>query len=139
MSYLLDTNIVSEINRRTPNSGVLQWFDDTEETDLFISVITMGEICRGIEQIRRRNQMDDERRAARLEQALIALRNDYRGRFIPISEEIAEEWGRMCAVYPNHPVDNLLSATARVHDMTLVTRNIRDVEIHNISCLNPFV
>lgn len=139
MSYLLDTNIVSEINRRTPNSGVLQWFDDTEETDLFISVITMGEIRRGIEQIRRRNQMDDERRAARLEQALIALRNDYRGRFIPISEEIAEEWGRMCAVYPNHPVDNLLSATARVHDMTLVTRNIRDVEIHNISCLNPFV
>jgi predicted nucleic acid-binding protein len=139
MSYLLDTNIVSEINRRTPNSGVLQWFDDTEETDLFISVITMGEIRRGIEQIRRRNQMDDERRAARLEQALNALRNDYRGRFIPISEEIAEEWGRMCAVYPNHPVDNLLSATARVHDMTLVTRNIRDVEIHNISCLNPFV
>jgi hypothetical protein len=139
MSYLLDTNIVSEINRRTPNSGVLQWFDDTEETDLFMSVITMGEIRRGIEQIRRRNQMDDERRAARLEQALNALRNDYRGRFIPISEEIAEEWGRMCAVYPNHPVDNLLSATARVHDMTLVTRNIRDVEIHNISCLNPFV
>ena len=139
MSYLLDTNIVSEINRRTPNSGVLHWFDDTEETDLFISVITMGEIRRGIEQIRRRNQMDDERRAARLEQALNALRNDYRGRFIPISEEIAEEWGRMCAVYPNHPVDNLLSATARVHDMTLVTRNIRDVEIHNISCLNPFV
>jgi hypothetical protein len=139
MSYLLDTNIVSEINRRTPNSGVLQWFDDTEETDLFISVITMGEIRRGIEQIRRRNQMDDERRAARLEQALNALRNDYRGRFIPISEEIAEEWGRMCAVYPNHPVDNLLSATARVHDMTLVTRNIRDVEIHNISSLNPFV
>jgi toxin FitB len=139
MSYLLDTNIVSEINRRTPNSGVLQWFDDTEETDLFISVITMGEIRRGIEQIRRRNQMDDERRAARLEQALNALRNDYRGRFIPISEEIAEEWGRMCAVYPNHPVDNLLSATTRVHDMTLVTRNIRDVEIHNISCLNPFV
>jgi toxin FitB len=139
MSYLLDTNIVSEINRRTPNSGVLQWFDDTEETDLFISVITMGEIRRGIEQIRRRNQMDEERRAARLEQALNALRNDYRGRFIPISEEIAEEWGRMCAVYPNHPVDNLLSATARVHDMTLVTRNIRDVEIHNISCLNPFV
>jgi predicted nucleic acid-binding protein len=139
MSYLLDTNIVSEINRQTPNSGVLQWFDDTEETDLFISVITMGEIRRGIEQIRRRNQMDDERRAARLEQALNALRNDYRGRFIPISEEIAEEWGRMCAVYPNHPVDNLLSATARVHDMTLVTRNIRDVEIHNISCLNPFV
>ena len=139
MSYLLDTNIVSEINRRTPNSGVLQWFDDTEETDLFISVITMGEIRRGIEQIRRRNQMDDERRAARLEQALNALRNDYRGRFIPISKEIAEEWGRMCAVYPNHPVDNLLSATARVHDMTLVTRNIRDVEIHNISCLIPFV
>lgn len=139
MSYLLDTNIVSEINRRTPNSAVLQWFDDTEETDLFISVITMGEIRRGIEQIRRRNQMDDERRAARLEQALNALRNDYRGRFISISEEIAEEWGRMCAVYPNHPVDNLLSATARVHDMTLVTRNIRDVEIHNISCLNPFV
>ena len=139
MRYLLDTNIVSEINKRTPNPGVLQWFDDTEETDLFLSVITLGEIRKGIEQLRRRNPMPEEGRAARLEQALNALRNEYRGRFLPISEAIAEEWGRMCAVYPNHAVDNLLSATAKIHGMTLVTRNIRDVEIHGIAYLNPFI
>ncbi|MDH3603414.1 MAG: hypothetical protein OEU26_27695 [Candidatus Tectomicrobia bacterium] len=82
--------------------------------------------------------MPDEGRAARPEQTLNALRDEYRGRFIPISEVISEEWGRMCAVYPNHAVDNLLSATAKIHGMTLVTRNIRDVEIHGIARLNPF-
>lgn len=138
MRYLLDTNIVSEMNKRTPNPGVSQWFDDTEETDLFLSVITLGEIRKGIEQLRRRNPMNDEGRAARLEQALNALRDEYRGRFLPISDAIAEEWGRMCAVYPNHAVDNLLSATANIHGMTLVTRNTRDVEIHGIAHLNPF-
>jgi hypothetical protein len=139
MPYLLDTNIVSELNKRTPNGGVLRWFEEVEESDLFISVVTIGEIRKGIDQLRRRNQTTDGGRIARLEQALNALRQDYHGRFIPISEEIAEEWGRMCAVYPNHPVDNLLCASARIHEMTLVTRNIRDVEIHRIACLNPFV
>jgi hypothetical protein len=139
MRYLLDTNIVSELNKRTPNAGVLGWFEEAEDTNLFLSVVTVGEIRKGIEQVRGRNHPGDEPYADRLEQALHALRHDYRGRFLPISEAIAEEWGRMCAVYPNHPVDNLLSATARVHEMTLVTRNIRDVEIHDISCLNPFL
>ena len=138
MRYLLDTNIVSELNKRTPNVGVFNWFEAVEDTDLFLSVVTIGEIRKGIQQVRRRNRAGDEQHAARLEQALNALRNEYRDRFLPISEEIAEEWGRMCAVYPNHAVDNLLSATAKILGMTLVTRNIRDVEIHGISCLNPF-
>jgi predicted nucleic acid-binding protein len=135
MRYLLDTNIVSEISKRTPNSGVLTWFDAAEDTDLSISVITIGEICKGIEQKRR----TDPGRAERLERTLNTIRTDYRGRIIAVSEEVAEEWGRMCMVYPNHPVDNLLSATAKIHGMTLVTRNIRDVEIHDISCFNPFI
>jgi predicted nucleic acid-binding protein len=135
MRYLLDTNIVSEISQRTPNSGVLTWFDAAEDTDLSISVITIGEIRKGIEQKRR----TDPGRAERLERTLNTIRTDYRGRIIAVSEEVAEEWGRMCMVYPNHPVDNLLSATAKIHGMTLVTRNIRDVEIHDISCFNPFI
>jgi predicted nucleic acid-binding protein len=135
MRYLLDTNMVSEISKRTPNSGVLTWFDAAEDTDLSISVITIGEICKGIEQKRR----TDPGRAERLERTLNTIRTDYRGRIIAVSEEVAEEWGRMCMVYPNHPVDNLLSATAKIHGMTLVTRNIRDVEIHDISCFNPFI
>lgn len=135
MRYLLDTNIVSEISKRAPNTGVLQWFDAAEDTELFISVITIGEIRKGIEQKRR----TDPGRAGRLERTLNTIRTDYRGRIVPVSEEVAEEWGRMCMVYPNHAVDNLLSATARIHGMTLVTRNIRDVEIHDISCLNPFL
>ena len=134
MRYLLDTNIVSEISKRTPNPGVLQWFDESEGTDLFLSVVTLGEIRKGIEQKRR----TEPRRAERLETTLATIRSDYSNRIIPVSEEIAEEWGRMCVVYPNHAVDNLLSATAKIHDMTLVTRNIRDVEIHAIEYLNPF-
>jgi predicted nucleic acid-binding protein len=133
--YLLDTNIVSEMSKRTPNAGVLAWFDAAEDTDLSISVITIGEIRKGIEQKRR----TDPGRAERLERTLHIIRTDYRGRMIPISEDVAEEWGRMCMVYPNHPVDNLLSATAKIHGMTLVTRNIRDVELHDISCFNPFL
>lgn len=135
MRYLLDTNIVSEMSKRTPNAGVLAWFDAAEDTDLSISVITIGEIRKGIEQKRR----TDPGRAERLERTLHIIRTDYRGRMIPISEDVAEEWGRMCMVYPNHPVDNLLSATAKIHGMTLVTRNIRDVELHDISCFNPFL
>jgi len=134
MAYLLDTNIVSEISKRTPNAGVLQWFGATEDTDLFLSVITLGEIRKGIEQKRR----SDPGRAGRLERTLETIRTDYRGRIIPVSEEVAEEWGRMCMIYPNHPVDNLLSATASIHHLTLVTRNLRDVEMHAISTLNPF-
>ena len=135
MNYLLDTNIVSEISKRTPNAGVLQWFDASEDTSLFLSVITIGEIRKGIEPKRQ----TDSRRARRLERTLRTIRVDYRDRIIPVSEEVAEEWGRMCVVYPNHAVDNLLSATAKIHGMTLVTRNIQDVEIHAISTLNPFV
>ncbi len=135
MHYLLDTNIISEISKRTPNSGVLEWFDAAEDTDLFLSVITIGEIRKGIEQKRR----TDPGRAERLERTLHTIRTDYRGRIVPISEAVAEEWGRMCMVHPNHPVDNLLSATAKIHGMTLVTRNIRDVEIHEIAYLNPFI
>jgi hypothetical protein len=134
MPYLLDTNIVSEVSKRAPNAGVLQWFDATEDTDLFLSVITLGEIRKGIEQKRR----TDPNRARRLESTLETIRVDYRDRILAVSEDVAEEWGRMCMVYPNHPVDNLLSATARVHGLTLVTRNIRDVEIHGISYINPF-
>ena len=135
MHYLLDTNVVSEISKRTPNSGVLQWFNDADDTDLFLSVITIGEIRKGIEQQRR----TEPGRADRLEATLNTIRVDYRDRVIAVSEAVAEEWGRMCMVYPNHPVDNLLSATTKVHGMTIVTRNIRDVAIHGISCLNPFV
>jgi predicted nucleic acid-binding protein len=134
MPYLLDTNIVSEVSKRRPNAGVLRWFDAAEDSELFLSVITLGEIRKGIEQRRR----TDANRARRLERTLETIRADYRDRILAVSEDVAEEWGRMCMVYPNHPVDNLLSATARVHGLTLVTRNIRDVEIHGISCLNPF-
>jgi predicted nucleic acid-binding protein len=134
MPYLLDTNIVSEISKRAPNAGVQRWFDVAEDGDLFLSVITLGEIRQGIEQKRR----TDPGRARRLERTLATMRSDYRHRILPVSEEVAEEWGRMCVVYPNHAVDNLLCATAKVHGMTLVTRNTRDIAIHGILSLNPF-
>lgn len=134
MPYLLGTNIVSEVSKHRPNAGVLQWFAAAEDSELFLSVITLGEIRKGIEQRRR----TDANRARRLERTLETIRADYRDRILAVSEDVADEWGRMCMVYPNHPVDNLLSATAKIHGLTLVTRNIRDVEIHGIACLNPF-
>lgn len=135
MIYLLDTNVLSELRKgRRCNPGVAAWFSAIADPDLCLSVLVIGEIRRGIEGIRRR----DGARAAALDQWLTRLVRDHGERILPVDRPVAEEWGRLTAVRAASVVDVLLAATARVHRLTLVTRNVRDVQWTGVSCVNPF-
>ena len=135
MTYLLDTNVLSELRKgRRCDPGVAAWFSGVTDADLCLSVLVVGEIRRGIEAIRRR----DAGKAATLDQWLARLLRDHEERILPVDREVAEEWGRLTATRAASVVDSLLAATARVHGLTLVTRNTRDVQWTGVSCMNPF-
>ena len=136
MIYLLDTNVVSEL-RKGPRGhpNVVAWFSGVADGDLCLSVLVVGEIRRGIESVRRR----DGAKASALDQWLTRLVRDHGERILPVDRAVAEEWGRLSAARSVSVVDTLLAATARVHGLTLVTRNVRDVEWTGVSCVNPFV
>ena len=133
--FLLDTNIISEVRKADRcNAGVTRWFAGVSDGDLFISVVVTGEIRQGIERLRRR----DSRQAENLERWLEEVVTSYADRVLPIDGRVADAWGRLGAVRPVPVIDGLLAATARVHDMTLVTRNAPDVEGLGAPVLNPF-
>ncbi len=135
MSYLIDTNVISELRKgdRT-DRNVASWFAALADEEIFLSVLTLGEIRRGIESIRRR----DQKTAGALESWLGRVADQHRERVLPVDRAIAEEWGRMNAPDPLPVVDGLLAATAKVVGLTLATRNTADVERTGVSCLNPF-
>ncbi|MFL5319385.1 MAG: type II toxin-antitoxin system VapC family toxin [Myxococcaceae bacterium] len=134
MSCLVDTNVVSELRRAKPDPRVLLWWDGTRPSDLYVSVLTLGELRRGVESLRRR----DSRGAAVLEQWLKELRDDFGENILPVTAEIADEWARLSVPDPLPTVDGLLAATALVHGLTLVTRNVTDVKRTGVRVLNPF-
>ena len=135
MSFLLDTNVISELTRKRPNSHVQYWFKSVPSTDLFLSVITLGEIRKGIE-LRRAK---DKPGAAHFETWLQTLALRYRARIVSFDEEAADQWGRIMAAHPTLPVeDGQLAATALRHGLTLVTRNFRHVARTGAPCLDPF-
>lgn len=134
MAFLLDTNVVSESRRANPNQHVRAWLGSVSGTELHISVLVVGEVRQGIERLRKR----DSRQAERYEAWLESLNRDYRDRILPITPDIAEEWGRLNAPNPVAPVDGLMAATARVHHLILVTRNTTHVGRTGVPLLNPF-
>lgn len=135
MSFLLDTNVFSEIRKGLRcNAGVRTWFAETDSGDLWMSVLVVGEIRRGIELIRRR----DRRQATALDRWLGSLMREQAERILPVSQLVAETWGEMTATRPLSPIDGLLAATAVVHDLTLVTRNRKHVLQTGARCLDPF-
>jgi len=135
VSYLLDSNIVSELRKRErADAGVREWFAGVDDTELFLSVLTVGEIRRGIESIHRR----DRARALALNRWFHALVTQYESRILSVDQKVAEEWGRMNALATLPAVDSLLAATAHVHGLTFVTRNTKDVARTGVPCLNPF-
>lgn len=135
MSYLVDTNIVSELRKkRRCDPGVAAWFAQVPSEEIYLSALTLGEIRKGIESLRRR----DAASAEVLDRWLHELAADYAGRILPIDQAIAEQWGRFNVPDPLSMLDSLLAATASVHRMTLVTRNLKDVERTGVGCLNPF-
>lgn len=135
MSFLVDTNVLSELRKdERANASVRAWFEGVSSEEIYLSVLVVGELRRGIESIRRR----DTRQAASLERWLIRITTDHAERILPVDGPVADRWGRLTASQPGSVVDTLMAATALVHGLLLVTRNVKDVEWTGVSCLNPF-
>lgn len=135
MSYLLDTNVLSELVRTRPNQQVLKWFETINDNDLYISVLTLGEIRQGVEKIR--EELRKEKIRLWLEADLLKWLAE---RILPIDEKIADRWGRLVSEM-NRPlpvVDSLLAATALHYDLRIVTRNEQDFQYPSLLVVNPW-
>lgn len=133
--FLLDTSVASE-RRKGPrmNPGVAAWFDSVEDRDLFLSVLVLGELRTGVERARTRDPI----KAGALERWLAGLDPAFGDQVLPITAAVADVWGRFSSIRPISTVDGLLAATAVVHNLTLVTRNVSDVAHTGVQLLNPF-
>lgn len=135
MKYLLDTNVVSELRKRDrANQFVTTWFRERKPEELFLSVLTLGELRRGAERVARR----DPRSATALRAWLDRTRTRFRDRIVHVDGTVADQWGRLGIVDPLPDIDSLLAATALVHGMTVVTRNVRHITPTGAPHLNPF-
>ncbi len=135
MSYLIDTNVLSETRKRRRNQGVTGWIAETPRERLHLSTMTIGEIARGITQLSERR---DRQQAAALERWLDDVVEEFGGRIAGVTVEVAREWAAQSQSQPVPVVDGLIAATAKVHNWTLVTRNVKDFETTGVRLLNPF-
>lgn len=133
--YLLDTVVLSELRKSERNSGVTAWLAGRKDSELFLSVLTIGEVRRGICLQARK----DPQFAARLAEWLDAVLHFYGDRILPVSTDIALEWGSLSARTGNGSADNLIAATAKVHHLTIITRNVRHFEPTGVPCHNPWL
>lgn len=135
MRFLLDTNVISEA-RKGPrcDPNVSNWYSGVEESQLYVSALTIGEIRRGIELIRRH----DVEQAKVLYSWLEKVMQRFSARILAVDARVADTWGKLSAIRPVPVVDGILAATAVVHDLTLVTRNESDVAELGVQVLNPF-
>ncbi len=135
MSYLIDTNVISELRKGDRcDPHVVAWYASVDDAALFLSTLVLGEIRKGIELARPK----DQHRAAALERWLRQVETAFVGRVLGIDLATCDVWGRMSAVRPIPVIDGLLAATAVVHGLTLVTRNDRDIAGLGAAVLNPF-
>ncbi len=135
MSWLLDTNVLSELRKGERGAAaVRRWMQAHRDEEHFTSVLVLGEIRRGIESKRKR----DPEAAARLDDWVGRIETAFASRILPVDAEVADLWGRLNVPDPIPAVDGLLAATALVHELTLVTRNVRDVERTGVRLVDPF-
>ena len=133
--FLIDTNVVSELRKGArADAGVRAWFDDHTSDQLWLSVLVVGELRRGVELLRRR----DEQAGTRLSEWLDTVTNDFDDRIIPVTTEVCERWALLNVPDPVPVIDGLLAATALEWDLVLVTRNTADVERTGVAVVNPF-
>ena len=137
--FLLDTNVISEVIKASPEPKVEAWLESTDESQVYLSVLTLGEIRKGIATLPRAS------RRAVLETWLeTSLRRRFAGRILPVDELVADRWGRVAAAAgsrgkPLPVIDGLLAATALCHNLTLVTRNSGDVAGSGATVFNPWL
>jgi predicted nucleic acid-binding protein len=135
VSYLIDTNVISELRKGDRcDPAVAAWWLKVDEDELWISALVLGEIRRGVELARRR----DPQKAKALEDWLEEVVAGFGDRILQVDEQVADEWGRMNAIRPLPVIDALLAATARANGLTFVTRNGSDVQGVGVDILNPF-
>jgi predicted nucleic acid-binding protein len=133
MSYLLDTNVISEI-RRGRDRNVAAWAGEVTDPELHLSVLTLGEIRKGIERLRRRDPKQAEVFTTWLEE----LRSRFADRILPVDARVADQWGRLNAPAERKAIDSLIAATALVHRLTVATRNTADFLDCGVPLLNPW-
>jgi predicted nucleic acid-binding protein len=133
-SYLLDTNVVSEARRARPDRAVLAFLESLEESPVFISVLTLGELRKGVVARLQR----DAAAGANLAKWVDETETDFAERILPVDRAIARRWGELSASRPLPVIDALIATTALVHGLTLVTRNVRDMAIGGVELLNPW-
>jgi predicted nucleic acid-binding protein len=135
LSYLLDTNVLSELRRKSPDAGVVEWFSGRPASTLYLSVLTLGELRKGIEGV-----SDAKRRMALTDWLETDLPSFFSGRILPIDVPVSDRWGRMLASAgrPMPAIDSLLGATAAQHGLSMVTRNERDFIGLGLDLINPW-
>ena len=136
--YLIDTNVISEARKKDKaDPGVRRFFTqvEAEDTPIYLSVVTIGELRRGIELIRHRG---DALQAQQLEAWLQTVLTEYADCILPMDEEVAQLWGRLRVPHPERALDKQIAATALIYSLTVVTRNQRDFAATGVRVLNPF-
>ena len=135
MSYLLDTNVISELVRPKPDKIVFAWFGNVPDDALYLSVLSLGEIRKDVERLTN---------SSRREKLRLWLEHDLREwfgpRILPISPEVVDRWGRLLAqaARPVPSIDSLLAATALHHELRLVSRNVKDFDYASLEVINPW-
>ncbi len=137
MNFLLDTCIISEPKQKKPGKKVLEWLDAQDESKLYLSVLTIGEIKKGIA------RLESSKKKAELEKWLEKLRNRFSRRILPLSEKTFLVWGKMYGEFEKKGIsrpafDSLLEATALEHDLIFVTRNVKNFRHSSVTILNPW-
>ena len=136
--YLVDTNVISEARKKSKaNRGVRAFFEQAigDKARVFISVVTVGELRRGVESIRYRG---DVRQANQLEKWIRVLLAEYQDHILDINQDIAQLWGRLRVPHPENALDKQIAATALIYELTVVTRNHKDFVKTGVRGLNPF-
>ncbi|MES2295867.1 MAG: type II toxin-antitoxin system VapC family toxin [Pseudomonadota bacterium] len=134
--YLIDTNVISEARKgRKANPGVIHFFRSIPSNERYLSAQTIGEIRRGIENVRRRGDQDH---AVRLETWLDLVIAEYSNRILGFDTDSAQVWGRLMSPQASHPVDKQIAAIAILHGLDVATRNVSDFSGFGLQVLNPF-
>lgn len=135
MSYLVDTNVISELRRKQPDANVVAWLERCAPQSLYLSVLTLGEIRKGIE------RLDDlKRRQILVDWLHVELTTFFLGRLISIDASVADRWGRLQSDASRSlpAIDGLLAATALQYDLTMVTRNLKGFQGLGLKIINPW-
>jgi predicted nucleic acid-binding protein len=138
LNYLLDTCVISELVKQTPDANVVDWLSNTPTERLYLSVITIGEVRKGL------TKLPDSKRKDLLTNWLNSLLEDYQNRIYSINLTVAENWGIIQGKAekkgtPMSSIDSLIAAIAYTHNLVLVTRNVRDFEASNLLIQNPWI